>query len=148
MASTIALVQPVVQWSVGGDVLDQQHGECADQFGGPVEPLGHSAELRDQIPGSVIRVGVIVGVAGIEHRVEQLLLGLEVVQQPGGGHPGLLGDLSQRGVAPAVPREQPLGHAKNPLPAVLALGEERRVGPIRRPLWLRGCHRTPLSKPT
>ena len=135
----IPLVQAVVQRSVGGDVLDEQHGERADQFGRPVEPLGHPAELGDQVSGSVVRVGVVVGVAGVEHRVEQLLLGLEVMQQPGGGHPGLLGDLGQRGVAPAVARQQPLGHAEDPLPAVLALGEERRVGPR----GARGCHGTP-----
>jgi hypothetical protein len=70
----------------------------------------------------------VVLVAGVEHRVEQLLLGLEVVQQPGRRHPGFLGDLGQRGVAPSVAREQPLGHAENALPTVLALGEQRLVG--------------------
>ena len=34
-------------------------------------------------PDCVVGVDVVVGVAGVEHRVEQLLLGLEVVQQPG-----------------------------------------------------------------
>ena len=74
---------------------------------------------------------VVVGVAGIEHRVEQLLLGLEVVQQPGRADPGLLGDLRQRGVAPAVAREQTLGDGEDALFAVLALGEQRRVRPRR-----------------
>ena len=79
----IALVQAVVQRRVGRDVLDEQHGERADQFGCAVEALGHPAELGDQVAGLVVRVDVVVFVAGVEHRVEQLLLGLEVVQQPG-----------------------------------------------------------------
>ena len=37
----IPLVQAVVQRRVGRDVLDEQHGERADEFGGAVEPLGH-----------------------------------------------------------------------------------------------------------
>ena len=53
------------------------------EFRRAVEPLGHAAELGEEVTGAVIRVGVVVVVAGVEHRVEQLLLGLEVVQQPG-----------------------------------------------------------------
>ena len=104
------------------------------EFGGAVEPLGHPAELGDEVAGLVVGVDVVVGVAGVEHRVEQLLLGLEVMQQPGGRHPGFLGDLRQRGVAPAVACQQPLGDAENPLPAVLAFGEKRGVGPWARTL--------------
>ncbi len=74
-------------------------------------------------------MGVVVGVAGIQHRVEQLFLGLEVMQQPGRRDAGFLGDQGQRRVAPAVAREQPLGDGQNPLPAILALGEECGVGP-------------------
>ena len=143
--AAIPLVQAVVQWSVGGDVLDEQHGEGADQLGCPVEPLWHADQLGDQVTGAVVRVGRIIGVAGVEHRVEQLLLGLEVMQQPGRRDAGFLGDLGQRGVAPAVAREQPLGHTENALPAVLALGEaesHRGAGGCR------GCHRTPSFKPT
>ena len=102
IAAQIPLVQAVVQWSVGRDVLDEQHRECADQFGRAVEPLGHAAELGDEVTGAVIRVGVVVVVAGVEHRVEQLLLGLEVMQQSRGRDPGFLGDLGQGGVAPPV----------------------------------------------
>ena len=71
-----------MQRGVGRDVLDQQHGEGADEFGRAVEALGHPADLGDQIAGPV-GVGVVVGVARVEHRVEQLLLGFEVVQQTG-----------------------------------------------------------------
>ncbi len=85
---------------------------------------GTRLSLGDEVTGAVVGVDLVVGVAGVEHRVEQLFLGFEVMQQPGRGHPGLLGDLRQRGVAPAVARQQPLGHGKNPLPAVLPLGEE------------------------
>ncbi len=75
-------------------------------------------------------VGVlgVVGVAGVEHGVQQLFLGFEVVQQAGGRHPGFLGDLRERGVAPAVAGQQPLRDVENPLLAVLALGEKGRVG--------------------
>ena len=118
-----------MQRGVRRDVLDQQHRERADQLGGAFEPLGHPAQLGDQVAAAVIRVGVVVGVAGVEHRVEQLFLGFEVVQQTGGRDPGLLGDLGQRRVAPAVARQQPLGDREDALPAVLALGEERRVRP-------------------
>ena len=84
---------------------------------------GDPAELGDQVAGLVVGVDGVVFVAGIEHRVEQLLLGFEVVQQPGRRDAGFLGDLGQRGVAPSVAREQSLGHAEDPLSAVLALGE-------------------------
>ena len=70
---------------------------------------------------------VVVGVTRIEHRVEQLLLGFEVMQQPGRRDAGLLGYLGQRGVAPAIARQQSLGHREDPLPAVLALGQKRGV---------------------
>ena len=73
----------VVQRRVGRDVLDKQHGERADQFGCALEPLGYPAELGDEVAGQVVRVGAVVLVAGIEHRIEQLLLGLEMMQQPG-----------------------------------------------------------------
>ena len=119
--------QAVVQRRVGRDVLDQQHGERADQFGRAVEPLCHPPDLGDEVPGRPVGVRVVVGVAGVEHRVEQLLLGLEMMQQPGRGHPGFLGDLGQRGVAPAVARQQSLGHGENPLLAVVALGKKRGV---------------------
>ena len=90
---------------------------------------GTRLEFGDQIAGAVVRVDLVVGVAGVENGVEQLLLGFEMVQQPGGRHPGFLGDLRQRGVAPAVARQQPLSHSEYPLPAVLAFGEEARIGP-------------------
>ncbi len=123
------MVQPVVQRRVGRDVLDQQHRESADEFGCAVEPLGHAAEFGDQIAGAVVRMDLVVGVAGVENGVEQLFLGLEVVQQPRRRHAGFLGDLRQRGVAPAVARQQPLSHSEYPLPAILAFGEEGVVGP-------------------
>ena len=44
---------------------------------------GTRLSLGDEITGAVIRMDVVVGVAGVEHRVEQLFLGLEVVQQAG-----------------------------------------------------------------
>ncbi len=47
--------------------------------------------------------------------------------RPAGRDTGFLGDLRQRGVAPAVARQQPLGDREDPLLAVLALGEQRRV---------------------
>ena len=84
-----------MQRRVGRDVLDQQHRERADEFGCAVEPLGHAAEFGDQVAGAVVRVDLVVGVAGVENRVEQLFFGFEVVQQAGGSHPGLLGDLRQ-----------------------------------------------------
>ena len=51
IGGAVPLVQAVVQRRVGGDVLDEQHGERADQFGCPVEPLGDAAELGDQVAG-------------------------------------------------------------------------------------------------
>ena len=125
----IPLVQAVVQRSVGRDVLDEQHRERADELGGAVEPLGHPAQLADEVTGAVIRVDGVVGVARVEHGVEQLFLGLEVVQQAGRGHPGFLGDLCQGRIAPSVAREQPLGLGEDALPAVLTFGEQRIIGP-------------------
>ena len=137
----VALVQTVVQRCVGSDVLRQQHREGSDQLRGTFEALRDPAELGDQIARPV-RVRVVVGVAGVQHRVEQLLLGLEVVQQPGGRHPGLFGDLRQRGGAPAVARQQTLGHGEDALSAVLTFGEQGRVGTRR---GFGGCHSTPCS---
>ena len=86
---------------------DQQHGERADQFGRPVEAIGDLSDLAEQIAGPV-GVGLVVEVARVQHSVQQLLLGFEVMQQSRGGDPGFAGDLGQRGVAPAVAREEPL----------------------------------------
>ena len=138
-----------MQRRVGRDVLNQQHGERADQFGRAVEPLCHPPDLVDEVPCRPVGVRVVVSVAGVEHRVEELLLGLKMMQQPGRGHPGFLGYLGQRGIAPAVACQESLGHGKNPLLAVVALGKKRGV----RPAMSAGVncrrhsigHQTPLS---
>ncbi len=74
--------------------------------------------------------------------MEQLLLGLEVVQQARRADPGLLGDLPERDTAPTIARQQPLRHGQDPLPAVLALGEERGVRPLVRHTTLQSTYRT------
>jgi hypothetical protein len=61
--------------------------------------------------------------------MQQLLFGLEMVQQPGGTHAGLAGDLGQRRVPPPVPREQPLRDGQDSLFAILTLGAQRVVRP-------------------
>ena len=89
-------------------------------------------------------MGVVIEVPRVQHRVQQLFLGFEVMQQAGGGDPGFPGDLGERGVAPAVAREEPLGDLEDPLPPVLALGEQRVVPRC-------DGHRAPsesISKPT
>ncbi len=93
----------------------------------------------EQIAGPV-GMGVVIEVTRIEHRVQQLLLGFEVMQQPRGGDAGFAGDLGERRVAPAVAREQALRDVEDPLLAVLALGEKRVV-------WPCDGHRTPSPDP-
>ena len=137
IALLIAGGETVVQRSVRVEVLRQQHAVGADQFGRPVEPIGDRGDLRDQVAGPV-GVRVVVGVANVEHRVEQLFFGFEVMQQPGRTDPGLPGDLGQRRVAPPVAGEQPLRHGQDPLFAILTLGPQRLVRPCLG-------HRTPLS---
>ena len=88
--------------------------------------------ISSRMSPRAVGVGVVVGVAGIQHRVEQLFLRLEVMQQARRADPGFLGDLPERGIPPAVPRQQPLGDGQNPLLAVLALGEQRGVWPLIR----------------
>ena len=116
---------------------DQQHGERAQQFGRPVEAIGDLSDLAEQIAAPV-GVGLVVEVARVQHRVQQLFLGFEVMQQSRRGNPGFAGDLGQRRVAPAVARQEPLRDREDPLLAVLALGEKRVVSPC-------GGHRTPSS---
>ncbi len=118
----------VVQRRIGEDVLDQQHSESAHQFGGPVKTVRDRGDLVEQVTGPV-GVGVVIEVAGIEHRVQQLLLRFEVMQQPRGRDPGLAGDLGERRAAPAVAGEQALRDVENPLLAVLPLGEKGVVSP-------------------
>ncbi len=91
----------VVQRSIGQQVLHQQHGERTHQFGCPVEALWHPFDFRDEVTGS-IRMSIVVGIADVEHRVQELFFGLEVVQQSGRTDTGFAGDLRQRGIAPAV----------------------------------------------
>src|SRR5262249_30201847 len=98
-----------------------------DQLGRAVEPLGHPPDLCDEVAGRPVRMGVVIGVAGVEHRVEQLVFGFEVMQQPRRSDAGLLGYLSQRCVAPSAAPKESLGHRKDPLLTVLALGQERVV---------------------
>ena len=77
-----------------------------------------------------VRVCQIVGIAGVEHRVKQLLLRREVVQQARRGNAGLRGDLPERGAAAAVARQQALSHGQDPLPPVLTPSEERGIPPL------------------
>ena len=91
--------------------------------------LGDALELRDEIAGRIV-LGEIVRVAGIEHRVQQLLLGLEMMQQAGRADPGLLRDLPECRAAASVPGEQPLCHGQDPLPTVFSLGQEGGIRPL------------------
>src|SRR5580698_1114900 len=65
-----------------------------------------------------------------KHRVEQLLFGREVVQQPRRAHAGLLRDLAQRGAAAAIARHHPLRHGQDPRSPLLALREKRGITPL------------------
>ena len=94
-------------------------------------------DLGNQVAGPV-GVGLVVEVARVEHRVQQLFLGFEVMQQPSGSDAGLAGDLGQRRGAPAVARQEPLRDGEDPLLAVLTFGEKRVVPPCVG-------HRTPLT---
>src|SRR5262249_15114299 len=108
-----------------------------------VEAIGDLGDFAEEIAATV-GVGVVVEVTRVQHRVQQLLLGFEMMQQPRGADPGFAGYLGERCVTPAVARQQPLRDGKNPLFAVLALGEKRVV-------WPCVGHRTPqdgLQKPT
>jgi hypothetical protein len=51
------------------------------------------------------------------------------MQQARWGDPGFAGDLGERGIAPAIAREQALCDVENPLLAILAFGEQRVVSP-------------------
>jgi hypothetical protein len=73
--------------------------------------------------------------------MEQLFLGLEVVQQARRADPSLLGDLAERGTAPPVPRQQSLRGGQDPLPAVLSLGQEGGIWPLIG-------HPAPFNQPT
>ena len=128
IASRCLRQHAVVQRSVGQDVLDQQHRERADKFGRPVEAFGDLGDLDEKVTGPV-GVRVVVEVTRVQHRVQQLLLGFEVMQQARGGDPGLAGDLCERRVAPAVARQEALRDLEDPLLAVLPFGEQRVVSP-------------------
>ena len=65
-----------------------------------VSPAGllHHFESKEQL------LNAVLDARDVDDGVQELFLGLEVVQQPCGADPGLLGDLRQRRVAPAVAR--------------------------------------------
>ena len=85
--------------------------------------------LGDKIARPVVGMDFVVGVSSVEHGVEQLLFGLEVMQQAGGRDARFLRDQSQGRVAPAIARQQAFGDGQNPLPTVLTLGEKRGIWP-------------------
>jgi hypothetical protein len=74
-------------------------------------------------------VRLVIEVACVEHRVQQLLFGLEMMQQPRGGDTGFAGNLGKCCAAPAVAREEPLRDSEDHLLAILAFGEQRVVSP-------------------
>ena len=92
--SLLPFQQTIVQWSVRLDVLDEQHREGADQFGRPDEPFCDPLDLLSEVTGAV-GVGVVIVIARIEHCIEQLLLGLEMMEQTGRRDADLPGDLRQ-----------------------------------------------------
>jgi hypothetical protein len=109
-------------------VFDQEHGEHADQIGSPVESLANPFHLPDHVHRQ-IGMGVVVRIASLEYRMQQVLFGLEMMQQSGGGDPGLMGDLTESRAAPAIPGEQSLGDSKNPLTAILSPGQKSGIRP-------------------
>ncbi len=116
-----------MQRGVRVEALAQQHDERADHAGWPIEPLAHAAQLRLQVAVE-IGDGLVLRVAGIEHGVQQLLLGGEMVQEARRAHPGGPGDLAERCRPASARRHHAQRHLKYVLPAVLALGEQRLVG--------------------
>src|SRR5690606_19293352 len=77
--------------------------------------------------------GIVVCIACVEHGVQQLVLGLEVMQQSRRRKPGFPRDLGKARAAPTILRQAPLGDAENQLPPVLTLGEERVVSALHCP---------------
>ena len=119
----------IMQRSVWIEVFGLENCEHADQIRCPLVPLRDPLQLLDEIAVQV-RVCQVVGVAGVKHGVQQLFLGLEVVQQARRGHASFLRDLAERGAAPPVTGHQTLGHSQDALPPVLSLCEERGVSPL------------------
>jgi len=130
----------IVQWSIWIEVFGLENCEHADQIGRPLVSLRDPVQLLDDVAFQ-IRVRQVVGVAGVEHGVQQLLFGLEVMQQAGRGHASFLSDLAERGAAPSVTSHQTLGHSQDALPPVLSLGEQRGISPLIG-------HEAPSNQPT
>ena len=130
----------IVQWSIWIEVFGLENCEHADQIGRPLVSLRDPVQLLDDVAFQ-IRVRQVVGVAGVEHGVQQLLFGLEVMQQAGRGHASFLSDLAERGAAPSVTSHQALGHSQDALPPVLSLGEQRGISPLIG-------HGAPFNQPT
>ena len=59
----------VVQRGVRKDVLDQQDGERADQFGSPGEAVGDLSDLVQEI-ASPVGVRLVIEVTRVQHRVQ------------------------------------------------------------------------------
>jgi hypothetical protein len=78
-----------MQGRVLGQVFGQEDREHADQFGRALEPLGHPRQLLDRVAAE-IRGGQVVDVSRVEHSVQQLLFGFEVMQQADRGDTGFL----------------------------------------------------------
>jgi hypothetical protein len=76
------------------EVLNQEDDERPDQIGRPPEAFDDPADLLGDVTVGVA-VNVVVQVAGVEHRVQQLILGVEVMEQTGGADPGVPGDLPE-----------------------------------------------------
>ena len=78
---------------------------------------------------------------GFDDGVQQLFLGLEMMEQPSRADAGFPRDLPQAGTPTAVLRHQPLGSGQDALSPILAFGEEGGVSSLIG-------HRTPLNQPT
>lgn len=76
------------------EVLDQQHGEYADEIRRALEPLGDPTEFDEDV-ATPVDGQFVIQITCFEYRVQQLILGLEMMQQPGLTDAGLLGDLRQ-----------------------------------------------------
>ena len=97
-----------------------------------MKPIGDRGDFRDQVARPV-RMRVVVGVADVEHRVQQLFLGVEVMQQAGGADAGFAGDLGKGRVAPPVTGQQPLRNGQDPLLAVFAFQPQESYGRVWAP---------------
>ncbi|MEZ5256813.1 MAG: hypothetical protein R2705_07950 [Ilumatobacteraceae bacterium] len=108
----------------GVEVLRRQHDVQAGQHGISGDEPGHGPHPAGQVGGAIAEAGqdrsAFPFLSLVDDVEQQPLLGAEVVQQPGVGHPDPFGELGDARTPEALGREQPDGFVDDLVTPILS----------------------------